>query len=207
VHSARNVAARAFDAEVSDLVRASPGVVQLVRLLSSPSQTSVKGLDFDTMGRLDAESLRATVPLETADIYLCGPREFMQSMYVGLQSLGVADERIFAESFGPAGLMRESSLPFVPISTATAPVPVHFIRSGRTLVWSPGCESLLELGTSHGLPLASSCRIGQCGTCRVPIRFGAVSYTAAPQAGITPGTVLLCQALPATNCDLLEIDA
>jgi ferredoxin-NADP reductase/predicted pyridoxine 5'-phosphate oxidase superfamily flavin-nucleotide-binding protein len=207
VHGARNVVARAFDAEISDLVRASRGAAQLMRFLSAPSPTSVKGVDFDTMGRLDAESLRVAVPLQTADIYLCGPNEFMQSMYAGLQSLGVPDERIFAESFGPAGLRRGSYLPFVPISPATASVPVHFIRSGRTLVWNPGCESLLDLGTFHGLPLASSCRISQCGTCRVPIRTGAVSYTAAPEAGITAGTVLLCQALPATNCDLLEIDA
>jgi ferredoxin-NADP reductase len=207
VHGARNAAARAFDAEVSDLVRASSGAVKRVRLLSAPSDTSVKGVDYDAMGRLDAESLRSALPLETADIYLCGPREFMQSMYAGLQSMGIPDERIFAESFGPAGLRRESHLPFVPVSAATAPVPVHFIRSGRTLVWTPECESLLELGTGNGLPLASSCRIGQCGTCRVPLRLGAVSYSAAPQAGITPGTALLCQALPATNCALLELDA
>ena len=207
VHGARNHVTRAFDREVSDLVSASRGVVRLVRLLSAPSRESVEGIDFEAIGRLDAQQLRAVVPLPTADIYLCGPPEFMQSMYGGLRSLGVQDERIFAESFGPAGLRRESTLPFVAVDPATTPVPVNFARSGQTLVWRPGCESLLDLGISHGLPLASSCRIGHCGTCRVSMRLGRVSYATAPQAGLTAGTVLLCQALPATNCALLEIDA
>jgi uncharacterized protein len=207
VHGARNQAARAFDREVSDLVSASRGAAHVVRLMSAPSQESVEGVDFEVVGRLDSRQLSAAVPLETADIYLCGPPEFMQSMYVGLRGLGVQDERIFAESFGPAGLRRDSTLPFLPVDRATAPVPVTFARSGRIVVWRPGCESLLDLGISHGLPLASSCRIGQCGTCRVPIQLGAVSYAVAPQAGLTAGTVLLCQALPATNCALLEIDA
>ena len=207
VHGARNHVTRAFDREVSALVSASRGVVRLVRLLSAPSRESVKGIDFEAIGRLDAQQLRAAVPLATADIYLCGPPEFMQSMYGGLRRLGVQDERIFAEAFGPAGLRRESILPFITVERATAPVPVNFARSRRTLIWRPGCESLLDLGISHGLPLASSCRIGQCGTCRVPIRLGAVSYATAPQAGSTAGTVLLCQALPATKCALLEIDA
>lgn len=207
VHCARDLASRAFDAEVSDLVHASRGSVNLVRLLSAPSRTSVKGVDFDITGRLDAQRLRAAVPIETADIYLCGPPDFMQSMYTGLRHLDVRDERIFSESFGPAGLRRESSLPFVPVSPATEQVPVRFARSGLTLVWLPGGHSLLDLGTSHGLPLASSCLNGQCGTCRVPIRLGAVSYLSAPQAGLTIGTALLCQARPAKNCGLLEIDA
>ena len=207
VHGARDKMTRAFDREISDLVGASRGTVRLVRLLSAPSRESVEGIDFEAIGRLDAQQLQAAAPLATADVYLCGPSEFMQSIHDGLRNLGVQDVRIFAESFGPAGLQRESSLPFVRVDPSTTPVPVNFARSKRTFEWRPGCASLLDLGISHGLPLASSCRIGQCGTCRVSIRLGAVSYEAAPPAGLTPGTVLLCQALPSANCDRLEIDA
>ncbi len=207
VHGARDRASRAFDAEIADLARASRGAATLIRLLSSPDPISATTKDFDIKGRLGAETLCDRTPLATADIYLCGPPAFMGSMYAGLRRFGVPDGRIFAESFGPAGLQRDSSLRFEPIASATGPVSVRFTRSGRTIVWSPGDGSLLDCGLSHGVPLASSCRIGQCGTCRVAIRQGAVSYQSAPLAGLTRGTALLCQALPAMECDLLEVDA
>ena len=43
------------------------------------------------------------------DFYLCGPQGFMQSMYDVLIGIGVKDEDIHAEAFGPSSLARQSS--------------------------------------------------------------------------------------------------
>ena len=207
VHGARDGATRAFDAEVGDLVRAAGGAAHLVRFLSSPDPASTPGKDFDVAGRVNAERLQERVPLQECDVYLCGPTAFMQSLYGGLRRLDVPDARIFAETFGPAGLRREPSVLFQALAPATHPVSVLFARSGVSSVWSPGDGPLLDLGISCGLPLAASCHIGQCGTCRVTMRRGAVSYPSAPSAGVTEGTALLCQGVPAEGCTSLEFDA
>lgn len=57
---------------------------------------------------LDAELLQAVLPLADYDFYLCGPAGFMQTTYNLLRDLGVNDQRIYAESFGPTSLIRQS---------------------------------------------------------------------------------------------------
>jgi ferredoxin-NADP reductase len=41
------------------------------------------------------------LPLPDVDIYLCGPLGFMSELLEGLLQLGVPQERIFSETFGP----------------------------------------------------------------------------------------------------------
>ncbi|WP_127531242.1 NO-inducible flavohemoprotein [Paenibacillus kobensis] len=56
---------------------------------------------FDREGRIDAAYLAAESPAD-AVYYICGPVPFMRAMVEALQSLGVENDRIRYEFFGPA---------------------------------------------------------------------------------------------------------
>lgn len=53
-------------------------------------------------GRLDTPWLAANTNPESSDYYICGPVGFMQAAINGLRAIGVSDERLHYEFFGPA---------------------------------------------------------------------------------------------------------
>ena len=53
-------------------------------------------------GRLDASWLAENTNTQSSDYYVCGPTGFMQATINGLRSIGVSDERLHYEFFGPA---------------------------------------------------------------------------------------------------------
>lgn len=199
-HSARTKAERAFDQEISQLVGAAEGAVRRVRVLGSGQGAQAMD-DYDALGRIDLDLLQAYLPLADYDFYLCGPAGFMQSLYDGLRSLNIADERIHAESFGPSGLKR-SGLAALPGHADAAPsavaAQVVFSATGKQAAWNPGDGSLLEVAEQAGLAPAYGCRSGSCGTCRVKIGEGTVAYLTTPTAQVGADEALICCAVPAS---------
>jgi uncharacterized protein len=205
-YSVRHDAERAFQQELAELMQRANGAVKLLRVTSAPEESSVKGVDYDIAGRVDIALLKAALPFDDFDFYLCGPQPFMQSMYDGLRSLNIADERIHAESFGPSGLQRQVSADNNGSNGSNAPslapiaktdVQVLFSASGKEARWLPDSGSLLELAEQRGLEPEFSCRGGSCGTCRTQVEEGKVSYLSAPAFHCAPGEALLCCAMPA----------
>ena len=149
-------------------------------------------------GRLDINRLKAVLPFDDYDFYLCGPAGFMQGLYDGLRKLNVPDERIRFESFGVASVARSRPLqpPAVNQPDAGEGVPVTFARSAKTVLWRPADGSLLELAESQGLSPMFACRSGLCGTCAVRVSGGAVDYVSAPGFAAAPGEALICCARP-----------
>ena len=200
LYGARALKERAFDSELADLVRSAGGAVRLVRFLSDAEATDPGS--YDRVGRIAAPVLTSILPFNDYDFYLCGPSGFMQSLYDGLRDLNVSDDRIHAEAFGPAGLIRRREMP--PIRTelsapATEAVPVRFSKSGVATTWTPGSGSLLELAEAAGLRPEFGCRSGSCGTCRANISEGAVAYAELPSADVGPDEALICCAVPAAT--------
>ncbi|GJG97604.1 pyridoxamine 5'-phosphate oxidase family protein [Cupriavidus pauculus] len=199
--SARSLGERAFTEEIRRLADAGEGKVHVVRVLSEVCD-AVEGQDYDFAGRIDMALLRRTLPFDDFDFYLCGPPGFMQATYDGLRDLNIADARIHAEAFGPAGLTRRQEAATAaavgPIRTAAqVPTPVAFVRSGKEARWSPGDGTLLELAEARGLSPEFSCRGGTCGTCRTKIVEGAVAYATAPAFSTPDDEALICCAVPA----------
>jgi ferredoxin-NADP reductase/ferredoxin len=75
---------------------------------------------FHSEGVVTRELLRNLLPLDDYEFYLCGPTPFMQAVYGHLRSLGVRNDRVRFEFFGPATLITEPEKP-----TAEAPVVVE----------------------------------------------------------------------------------
>jgi uncharacterized protein len=207
-YSARSVAERAFAAELLDISEGSQGEVQLVRALTN-TEHATKGLDYDVSGRIEMDLLRAKLPFDDYDFYLCGPAAFMQAMYDGLRSLNIADERIHAESFGPSALQRKADhgAPAKPArAAATESVPVTFMKSAKEARWTPGGGTLLELAEERGLYPEFMCRSGTCGTCRTRIISGAVAYPTPPSFEVADDEALICCAVPAEHETRLQLD-
>jgi ferredoxin-NADP reductase len=128
--------------------------------------------------------------LKTSDFFLCGPPPFMDTSRGILIALGVKPERIMQESFG------SSASKSAPANTVAIEggVVVEFSRSGKACSVRKG-QTLLEAAEEHGIGIPSSCRQGQCGTCKTKLLEGNVRMDA--EEGLDPnskaqGFVLTC---------------
>ncbi|TWC39628.1 hypothetical protein FBY03_104179 [Pseudomonas sp. SJZ079] len=200
VQSARTLAQLPFRDELAALSRQAGEALSVLRLLSQPEAHARAGEDFELAGRIDIQLLKALLPFDDFDFYLCGPSRFTQGLYDSLRALRIADARIHAESFGPSTLRRQpDSGPALLQQTmaATGSVPVLFAQSAKQARWTPESGSLLELAESRGLKPEFSCRGGSCGTCSTRLVSGQVHYPLPPAELPPSGEVLICCAIPA----------
>ena len=197
----RDESEQLFDGELKALERSSGGIIRYVSVLSQPIGSPGNNPDYDFAGRLNVEILQHLLPLADYEFYLCGSACFMQNGYDILRVLGVDDNRIFAEAFGPSSLKRDVPESASEDAVATTAV-VEFSRSGRTETWTPDDGTLLEFAESLGIEAEFSCRAGRCGSCRVDKSAGSVVHR---DAHISPDNgVLLCCAKPAASDDLID---
>ncbi|NWL77313.1 FAD-binding oxidoreductase [Pseudomonas taiwanensis] len=200
--SARTLQQLPFQREIDALRQRCPELLHIRRALSNPGEDTVLGRDHELTGRIDIAEIKAHLPLDDYDFYLCGPGSFTQAIYDGLRGLNIADRRIHAETFGPSTLQRhDDTQPPKPAQppAATSPVPVYFAASAKEARWKPDSGSLLELAESRGLSPDFSCRGGSCGTCRTRVLSGQVHYPHPPAEMPDEGTALICCAVPAED--------
>lgn len=208
-HGSRHGRDRVFDQELRELERVSNGALKVFRALSQAEPALKLGRDYQVQGQLTVEALKKVLPFDDFDFYVCGPTGFMQAIYTELRSLRIADERIFAEAFGPAGLVRDragavSVKQMEPASSV--PIRVIFAQSAKEATWQPRRGSLLELAESRGLAPEFSCRSGTCGSCRSRLTGGTVTYSSEPAAPHSASDVLICRGLPATGTDPIVLE-
>lgn len=201
---ARTLADLPFQAELRELVQRAGGLLKIHRALSTPEADALPGRDYEQQGRIELAQIKAALPFDDYDFYLCGPAAFTQAIYDGLRDLNVADTRIHAEAFGPSTLKRRTdgqAATFVQPPAATEPVPVYFSASSKEARWTPDSGSLLELAESRGLTPEFSCRGGSCGTCKTRLLSGQVHYPNPPAELPQDGGVLICCVVPAQGED------
>ncbi|TDF86196.1 pyridoxamine 5'-phosphate oxidase family protein [Pseudomonas sp. H9] len=201
--SARTLGDLPFQAELQALLQHAAGLLHIHRTLSRPDADAVLERDYQLAGRLSFAQVKARLPLDDYDFYLCGPAGFLQDMYDGLRGVNIPDARIHAETFGPSALHRVETTPST-TQAATAPVPVYFANSATEARWKPDSGSLLELAESRGLNPEFSCRGGSCGTCATRLISGNVHYSNPPAELPAAGNVLICCAVPAQPQDTTE---
>ena len=74
---------------------------------------------------------------------------------------------------------------------------VAFARSGLTVRWGRGYDSLLELAEACDVPVRWSCRTGVCHSCETNLMSGAVRYAPEPVDEPADGSTLICCSQPA----------
>lgn len=208
IQSARRLADLAFREEVDTLIAKAGDQLTAIRVLSQPEPSARVGEDFHLTGRIDLDLLKALLPFNDFDFYVCGPAAFTQAIYDGLRGLHIRDERIHAETFGPSSLKRSGdsqAIAFEQPPAATEAVPVVFERSAKEARWQPAGGTLLELAESRGLSPEFSCRGGSCGTCKTRLVSGQVHYPVPPAERPAPDHVLICCAVPASGPLVLDL--
>jgi MOSC domain-containing protein YiiM/ferredoxin-NADP reductase len=157
----------------------------------------VHGLPAPKQGRLTAADLLPHAAAPLAEVFLCGPGEFIRQMHDGLVERGVNSQCIRYEAFGPSTLLPARMIAADPDATFR----VSFTRSDVQAVWSPASGTLLNLAEAAGISPAFGCRSGACGLCRTEISEGRVSYVE-PIDEPDEGYVFPCCAIPQTDCQL-----
>jgi ferredoxin-NADP reductase len=94
-------------------------------------------------------------------IYVCGPDRLLTAVRETASSIAFPESNISSEAFA--------------ISTSGDPFTVS-IESQDTNLEIKEEESLLDVLRSAGFDVASSCEVGNCGTCRVGVRKGRVVH-------------------------------
>ncbi len=203
-YAARQVAERAFNDELLELIQRANGAVEAIRVISAPEADATLEVDYEVQGRIDVTLLKAALPFDDFDFYVCGPGSFTQSLYDGLRAMQIPDQRIHAEQFGPSTLQRKSDAatanPVAPQPPASdKPMPVLFANSAKEARWQPDGGSLLELAESRGLTPEFSCRGGSCGTCKTRVVAGKVHHMVTPGVSLAADEALICCAVPAVS--------
>jgi MOSC domain-containing protein YiiM/ferredoxin-NADP reductase len=157
----------------------------------------VQGLPAPKQGRLTAADLLPHAAAPLAEVFLCGPGEFIRQMHDGLVERGVNSQSIRYEAFGSSTLLPARAIAADPNTTFT----VSFTRSDVQAVWTPSSGTLLNLAEAAGVSPAFGCRSGACGLCRTEISEGRVSYVE-PIDEPAEGYVFPCCAIPQTDCRL-----
>jgi ferredoxin-NADP reductase/MOSC domain-containing protein YiiM len=206
IHAARNAKEHVFAQEVQQLLAAIPGSHSAIAY-SEPGLSDRPGNDFDIRGRWDLASLKKLAIPVGADFYVCGPSAFLRDMNRDLISLGVPQDAIHQEVFGPAGSIQpgvtkvEMKSPHPPVPLGAGPM-VSFTRSGLVVPWDTRFKSVLELAEACDVPVRWSCRTGVCHTCECGVLDGRLRYAPEPLDQPAPGYALICCSTPETPIEL-----
>ncbi|MDQ0971967.1 nitric oxide dioxygenase [Neobacillus niacini] len=106
IHAAANGNVHALRGEVDSL--SALDNVNSFFFYDSPTEEDRQNNSFDVEGYVTQDWLVNNIPTLDADFYFCGPVPFMKSINNSLKNLGVAEERIHYEFFGPKGSLEES---------------------------------------------------------------------------------------------------
>lgn len=99
IHAAQNGKVHALKDEVA--ATAAKAKVNSVVFYDQPTDEDRKNNSFDVEGYITKEWLKENVDLAQADFYFCGPVSFMKAINAALKDLGVTEDRIHFEFFGP----------------------------------------------------------------------------------------------------------
>lgn len=204
LHGCENGDVHALREEVTALVGRRPGLSAHV-VYRTPTAADWQAGTMDSEGFVTRELLQRLLCLDDYEVYLCGPPPFMQALYPMLRELGVAEDRIAYEFFGPATVLKAAApKPADPAPAVPAPVAVpagatlvEFRASGKQAAWDGTVASLLDLAEDQGLNPEFSCRAGICGSCSAQLVSGQVEYFEEPLEPPADGDVLLCCSRPA----------
>ncbi len=203
VYCVRNWRTAPFKSELLSLQNQSKGLINVLWVVTQPEPNLKRGIDFHYQGRFSkpilGDLINTIVKSDQADYYLCGPGEFMQTVYDLLRDEKIVDGRIHAETFGPSALVisaqeEDNGVPVADSALVTVSSDSGIILTEQ--LWNKDQGTLLEFLESHGIEPEYACRSGQCGTCEAKLLAGQVRHRV-NSANMDSEHLLLCSASPA----------
>lgn len=199
----RDAQSNVFAAELAELATASDGRLRVRHVLerAGPDWTGARGrLDAATLAQeLDAAGVASTAAATPIRYALCGPAPMMQAVRQALLARGVAPASISEERFVAATLPGHDAA----AADGTA-WPVRYQIGGAVHeVVVPAGQTFLQAARARGVPLAWSCGVGNCGSCRMRLVEGAFAQAEVPallESERQAGHFLACSARPTAAC-------
>ncbi|MEJ2021949.1 MAG: FAD-binding oxidoreductase [Maritimibacter sp.] len=105
MHACDNGRVHAFKDEIDDLVECRENFHRYY-CYRAPDEIDRENNAFDAEGLLDLDKMRSFLPIDQYECYLCGPPAFMQAVFSLLIDLGVPEEQIRYEFFGPSTVLK-----------------------------------------------------------------------------------------------------
>mgnify|MGYP001036128457 CR=1 FL=1 len=122
--------------------------------------------------------------------YICGPTPMMEASQRVLHQLGVDAARIIQEEFTQ--------------TTVQLTGTTHTVSMNGKSYEADAAESLLDAALRQNQVLPFACRMGQCGTCKVKLEKGVVTWINQEQTALLDnekedGYILTCMCKPASD--------
>ncbi|KAK9426179.1 putative MOSC domain-containing protein [Seiridium unicorne] len=128
-------------------------------------ESSVKVVMYrkDKGERLDVSKVFGEVGWNN-HVYVCGPRRLMDAALLASKAAGLGEDEVHFEAFGA--------------DTSGDPFEVEVLNREKKLLIVDAEETLLEVLRREfgGAQVASSCEVGNCGTCKVTLKSGRVEH-------------------------------
>ncbi|KAI1270040.1 PK beta-barrel-protein domain-containing protein-like protein [Xylariaceae sp. FL1019] len=122
---------------------------------------SVRLYDKSKGQRLDIGAVLRSLSWNS-HVYVCGPNRMLEEVMLEAKKCGLGEDEIHYEAFGA--------------DTTGDPFEVEVVnREGKVLKVEEE-ETLLDVLKEHFGDIASSCEVGNCGTCRVSLKCGQVEH-------------------------------
>lgn len=205
LHAARDGQHHPFASEVRNLMSALTNGRSYI-CFTKPDANDKTGEDFNATGRFSPSVLKELGLPRDADIYLCGPTQFMADMKEALTNLGVAPDRIHIEIFNggesmtPGVVGAATRTPHPPSDDPSTGLRISFARSGISAHWDASrYQSILGMAEACDVPVRWACRTGVCHNCESGLVSGAVAYDPQPLDKPADGNLLVCCSQPTTE--------
>jgi len=205
LHSARDGQHHPFAGEVRRLMPALTNSRSYV-CYTKPETSDRAGEDFNATGRFSRSVFDELGLPRDADVYLCGPNQFMADMKTALAAVGLAPARIHIEIFNggesmtPGVVGAKTRAPHRPSNEAGAGLLLSFARSGISAHWDASqYGSILEMAEACDVPVRWSCRTGVCHNCESGLVSGTVGYEPEPLDKPADGNLLVCCSRPTSD--------
>ena len=195
-YGVRNRADHAFRNNLKLLSEKNPNI-RIVTFYSRATASCQRNRDFNIDGHVTVDVIRSILKNNKAfEFYVCGPASMMKTVTRDLTAWGVPGEDIKFEAFGPASVPELEAPKQSAAMVGETPAQIQFAKSKKTVPWTPGTKSLLDLAEASGINPRFGCRSGNCGTCMSKLRQGEVEYVRQPQTQIDEGSCLICISRP-----------
>ncbi|MBN3815334.1 hybrid-cluster NAD(P)-dependent oxidoreductase [Paraburkholderia sp. Se-20369] len=202
VHSARTPDDIIFRDEL-DWLRAEADHLKVIHVCEGEgSESDWRG----PTGRLSLELLQEYVPdYRDREVFTCGPSGYMNAARELLVRGGHDPARYHQESFNFAEtvepVVESVGAPQCAGEASDCTYTVRLAKSGKTFPMSAS-ETVLAAARKAGVPLASSCSQGICGTCKTAVLEGTVDMHhngGIRQREIDKGLRLMCCSRPTSD--------
>lgn len=196
IYSNQNENSILFRDELNTLSVKYPERLKIIHLLSSQANR----LNNLVVEQLVRQNLGSTIA--NAEIYTCGPYDYMRMIRLTLLYMGFEPGQIRKENF---------VLDTVPVSATILNYPprrvrIHFNEETYDLVVGEN-QSILQAALQNNIPLPYSCRVGDCSTCSALCKSGKVDMVknnVLTDADLAKGWILTCTGHPLTDDVVIE---